>query len=57
MREGSAKKNSYGKSRNGRTNINMEGQMSNAGDEGETNERFGVPHCSIRSGDLDNEKT
>ena len=34
MREGSAKKNSYGKSRNGRTNINIEGQRSNAGDEG-----------------------
>ena len=30
MREGSAKKNSYWKSRNGRTNINMEGQRSNA---------------------------
>ena len=57
MREGSAKKNSYGKSRNGRTNINMEGQRSNAGDEGETSESFGVPDCSIRSGDLDNEKT
>ena len=28
MREGSAKKNSYGKSRNVRTNINMEGQRS-----------------------------
>ena len=39
------------------TNINMEGQRSNAGDEGETSERFGVPDCSIRSGDLDNEKT
>ncbi len=26
------------KSRNGRTNINMEGQRSNAGDEGETGE-------------------
>ena len=38
----------------------MEGQRSNGGDEGETNmvsERFGVPDCSIRSGDLDNEKT
>ena len=57
MREGSAKKNSYGKSRNGRTNINMEGQRSNAGDEDETSESFGVPDCSIRSGDLDNEKT
>ena len=57
MREGSAKKNSYGKSRNGRTNTDMEGQMSNAGDEGETSERFGVPDCSIRSRDLDNEKT
>ena len=35
MREGSAKKkNSYGKSRNGRTNINLEGQRNNAGDEG-----------------------
>ena len=57
MREGSTKKNSYGKSRNGRTNINMEGQRRNAGDEGETSESFGVPDCSIRSGDLDNEKT
>ena len=57
MREGSAKKNSYGKSHNGRTNINMEGQRSNAGDEGETSESVGVPDCSIRSGDLDNEKT
>ena len=57
VREGSAKKNSYGKSRIGRTNINMEGQRSNAGDEGETSESCGVSHCSIRSGDLDNEKT
>ena len=57
MREGSAKKNSYGKNRNGRTNINMEGQRSNDGDEGETSESFGVPDCSLRSGDLDNEKT
>ena len=38
------------------TNINMEGQRSNAGDEGETSERFGDPDCVIRSGDLDNEK-
>ena len=43
MREGSAKKNSYGKSRNGRTNINLEGQRNNAGDEGETSESVGVP--------------
>ncbi len=50
MREGSAKKNSYGRSRN------MEGQRSNDGDESETSERFGVPDCSLRSGDLDNEK-
>ena len=57
MREGCAKKNSYGKSRNGRTNINMEGQRSNDGDESETSESFGVPDCSLRSGDLDNEKT
>ena len=57
MREGSAKKNSYGKSRNGRTNINMEGQRSNTGDEGEISERFGVPDCTIWSGDLDSEKT
>ena len=57
MREGSAKKNSYGKSRNGRTNINMEGQRSNTGDEGETSESFGVSDCTVRSGDLDNEKT
>ena len=57
MREGSAKKNSYRKNRNGRTNINMEGQRSNAGDEGETRENVGVPDCSIRSGDLANEKT
>ena len=27
------------------------------GDKGETSESFGVPDCSIRSGDLDNEKT
>ena len=45
------------KNRNGRTNINMEGQRSNDGDESETSERFGVPDCSLRSGDLDNEKT
>ena len=57
MREGSAKKNSYVKIRNGRTNINMEGQRSNTGDEGETSESFGVPDCTIWSGDLDNEKT
>ena len=57
MREGSAKKNIYGKCRNGRTNINMEGQMSNVRDEGETSERFGVPDCTIWSGDLDNAKT
>ena len=57
MREGSAKKNSYGKSRNGRSKINMEGQRSNGGDEGETSESFGVPDCTIRSGYLDNEKT
>ena len=57
MREGGAKKNSYGQSRNGRTNINMEGQRSNAGDEGETSEQMCVPDCTIRSGDLDNEKT
>ena len=57
QREGSAKKNSYGKSRNGRTNINMEGQRNNDGDEGETSESFGVPDCSLRSGDLDTEKT
>ena len=47
MRERSAKKNSYGKIRNGRTNINMEGQMSNTGDEGETSKSFGVPDCTI----------
>ena len=35
----------------------MEGQMSNDGDEGETSESFGVPDCSLRSGDLDTEKT
>ena len=58
MREGSAaKKNSYGKSRNGRTYINMEGQRSNTGDEGETSESFGVPDSTIWSGDVDNEKT
>ena len=57
MRERSAKKNSYGKIRNGRTNINMEGQRNNAGVEDETSESVGVPDCSIRSGDLDNEKT
>ena len=51
-----AKKNSNGKSRNGRTNINMEGQRSNTGDEGETSESFGVSDCTVRSGDLDNEE-
>ena len=35
----------------------MEGQRSNAGDEGETSESVGVPDCSIRIGNLDNEKT
>ena len=38
-------------------NINMEGQRRNDGDESETSESFGVPDCSLRSGDLDNEKT
>ena len=57
MREGSAKKESFGKSRYLRTNINIEGQRSNAGDEGETSESVGVPDCSIRSGDLNNENT
>ena len=59
VREGSAKTNSDGKSRNGRTNINMEGQRSNNGDEGETSESFGFPDCIIIlwSGDLDNGKT
>ena len=47
MREGSAKKNSYEKSHNGRTNINMEGQRRNAGDEGETSERVGVRDSTI----------
>ena len=37
--------------------INMEGQRSNAGDEGETSDSFGVSDCTVRSGDLDNEKT
>ena len=45
------------KSRNWMTNINMEGPRSNAGDEGETSESFGVPDCTIRSRELDNEKT
>ena len=35
----------------------MEGQRSNAGDEGETIDSVCVPGCTIRSGDLDNEKT
>ena len=51
------KNNSYVKSRNWMTNINMEGPRSNAGDEGETSESFGVPDCTIRSRELDNEKT
>ena len=55
MQEGNAKKNSYGKSRNGRTNVNVGGQRSNAGDEGDTSESVGVPDCTIRSGD--NKKT
>ena len=52
MPEESAKKNSYGKSSNGLTSI-----WSNAGHKGETSESFCVPDCSIRSGDLDDEKT
>ena len=39
------------------TNINIEGQMSNAGDEDETSESFGVSDYTVGSGDLDNEKT
>ena len=35
----------------------MEGQLSNAEDEGETIGRFGVSDCTVRSGYLDNEKT
>ena len=35
----------------------MDGQRSNDGDDGETSEHFGVPDCSLRSGDLDNGKT
>ena len=35
----------------------MEGQRSNAGYEGETSESCCVPDCTIRSGDMDNEKT
>ena len=35
----------------------MEGQRSDAVDEGETSESFGDPDCFIRSGGLDNEKT
>ena len=31
--------------------------MSNPGDEGETSKSFGVSDCTVRSGDLDNEKT
>ena len=41
----------------GLTSIIMEGQRSNTGDEGETSESFGVPYCTVWSGDLDNEKT
>ena len=40
MREGSAKKNSYGKIRNGRTNINMEGQRSNRTEQNRTETLF-----------------
>ena len=35
----------------------MEGLRSNTGDEGETSESFGVSDCTVRGGDLDNEKT
>ena len=35
----------------------MEGHWSNDGDEGETSDSFGVPDCSLLSGDLDNKKT
>ena len=50
MRERSAKKNSYGKIRNGRTNINMEGQRSNTGDEGETSKSVGVMNGARKRG-------
>ena len=48
---------SYGESRKGRTNINLEEQRNTAGYEGETSESVGVPDSTIWSGDLDNEKT
>ena len=52
MREGGSKGVSYGKSRNVRTNINMEGHRSNAGDEGETSESFGSSnHVRLRHED------
>ena len=35
----------------------MEGQRSNDVDDSETSESVGVPDCSLRSGDLVNEKT
>ena len=41
----------------GGLNINVEGQRSNAGAEGESSENVGVSDCTVRSGDLDNEKT
>ena len=53
MREGSAKKNSYGKNAmGGLTSIWKDRRVTL-----ETSESFGVPDCSIRSGGLDNEKT
>ena len=48
MRKGSAKKNSYGKSRNGGlTSIWKDRERSNTGDEGETSESFGVSDCIV----------
>ena len=41
----------------GLTSIWKDRGVLNAGDEGETSESFSVPDCSIRSGDMDNEKT
>ena len=35
----------------------MEGQRSNDVGEGETSDSFGVPDCSLRREDLDNERT
>ena len=60
MREGSSLRRTIATGKaamRGLTSIRKDRGVTLAGDEGGTSESFGVPDCSIRNGDLDNEKT